>query len=103
MERAFTGEYWWTNEVGRYDCKSCSQRLFMYEHKFINRSGYATFWNCLENSIKYVEDKLIVNRVTNAHDCPTLKNKIPIKRAVCSNVSNLIPVLHSIFAVFLCL
>ena len=87
MERAFTGEYWWTNEVGRYDCKSCTQRLFMYEHKFINRSGYATFWNCLENSIKYVEDKLIVNRVTNAHDCPTLKNKIPIKRAVCSNVS----------------
>ena len=47
MERAFTGEFWWTNDVGRYDCVSCTQRLFMYEHKFLNRSGYATFWNCL--------------------------------------------------------
>jgi peptide methionine sulfoxide reductase MsrB len=47
MERAFTGEYWWTNDVGRYDCLGCTQRLFMYDHKFINRSGYPTFWNCV--------------------------------------------------------
>ena len=87
MERAFTGEYWWTNDVGRYDCVSCSQRLFLYEHKFINRSGYATFWNCLENAVKYVTDNIKVNKVTNAHECPTLKGKLPVKRAVCSNVS----------------
>lgn len=47
MERAFTGEHWWTNDVGRYDCVVCTQRLFMYDHKFINRSGYPTFWNSL--------------------------------------------------------
>jgi len=88
MERAFTGDYWWTNDVGRYDCVSCSQRLFMYDHKFLNRSGYATFWNSLENAVKFLSDRLPVNQVTNAHECPTLKDKQPVKRCVCSNVSD---------------
>ena len=88
MERAFTGEYWWTNDVGRYDCIVCTQRLFMYDHKYINKSGYPTFWNCLENAVKFVSDNLEVNKVTNAHECPTLKGKMPVKRCVCSNVSN---------------
>ena len=87
MERAFTGEYWWTNDVGHYECKSCSQRLFMFDHKYINRSGYPTFWNSLENAVKFVSDYLPVNKVTNAHECPTLKGKTPIKRATCSHVS----------------
>lgn len=87
MERAFTGEYWWTNDVGRYDCISCTQRLFMYDHKFINKSGYPTFWNSLENAVKFNDDNLEVNKVTNAHECPTLKGKMPVKRCVCSNVS----------------
>ena len=87
MERAFTGDYWWVNDVGRYECKCCKQKLFMWDHKFINRSGYATFWNCLTNAVKFVDDKLRVNEVTNAHECPTLKGKMPVKRAVCSNVS----------------
>lgn len=85
MERAFTGEYWWTNDVGRYDCLCCTQRLFMYDHKFINRSGYPTFWNCLENAVKFRNDNIEVNKVTNAHECPTLKDKMPVKRCVCSN------------------
>lgn len=85
MERAFTGDFWWTNDVGRYDCVSCTQRLFMYEHKFINRSGYPTFWNSLENAVKFVGDHISVNKVTNAHECPTLKGKRPVKRCVCSN------------------
>jgi len=85
MERAFTGEYWWTNDVGRYDCISCTQRLFMYDHKYINRSGFPTFWNSLENAVKFVSDNLSVNVVTNAHECPTLKGKTPVKRCVCSN------------------
>lgn len=57
----------------------------MYDHKFINRSGYATFWNCLENAVKFVSDALPVNKVTNAHEDPTLRGKKPVKRAVCSN------------------
>jgi hypothetical protein len=87
MERAFTGDYWWTNEVGRYDCIGCTQRLFLFEHKFLNRSGYPTFWNSLENSVKFVNEGLEVNKVTNAHEEPTLKGKMPVKRCVCSNVS----------------
>ena len=59
----------------------------MWDHKFINKSGYATFWNCIENAVKYVDDKLKVNVVSNAHESPTLKGKMPVKRAVCSNVS----------------
>ena len=91
MERAFTGEYYWMNEVGQYECKCCSQKLFMWDHKFINKSGYATFWNCIENAVKYVDDKLKVNVVSNAHESPTLKGKMPVKRAVCSNVRNFLP------------
>ena len=88
MERAFTGDYWWTNDIGRYECKCCKQRLFMWDHKFINKSGYPTFWNCLQNAVKFVDDAIKVNKVTNAHECPTLKGKEPVKRAVCSNVSH---------------
>lgn len=57
----------------------------MYDHKFINRSGYPTFWNSLENAIRFEEDEISVNEVTNVHECPTLKGKMPIKRACCSN------------------
>ena len=60
----------------------------MYDHKYINRSGYATFWNALDDAVKFVNDHIQVNVVRNAHECPTLKNKKPVKRAVCSNVSN---------------
>ena len=34
-ERPFTGEHWWTKDVGTYSCVCCSQRLFMY---VINRA-----------------------------------------------------------------
>ena len=99
MERAFTGEYWWTNDVGHYECKACSQRLFMFDHKYINRSGYPTFWNCLENAVRFISDKLPINKVTNAHECPTLKGKKPIMRASCSNVSTKVRISH-IFMLF---
>ena len=93
MERAFTGEYWWTNDVGKYSCACCGQKLFMYDHKYINKSGYPTFWNSLENAVRFVSDAIKINTVTNAHEDPALKGKMPVKRATCSNVSNCKPML----------
>ena len=72
----------------------------MWDHKFINKSGYATFWNCIENAVKYVDDKLKVNVVSNAHECPTLKGKMPVKRAVCSNVRSLQLILFHVLIIF---
>lgn len=59
----------------------------MSEHKFDNTSGYPTFWNHIVDAVVYKEDHLTMQKVTNAHEDPVLKNKIPIKRATCSNVS----------------
>ena len=86
-ERPFTGEHWWRNEVGRYDCKVCSQRLFLYEHKYQHKSGFATFWNTLKDAVNLRSDSLEVPHFTNAHIDPSLRYKQPIKRATCSNVS----------------
>ena len=33
-ERPFTGEHWWTKDVGQYSCAVCTQNLFMNDHKF---------------------------------------------------------------------
>jgi len=84
-ERPFTGDYWWVNDVGRYDCKVCSQRLFLYEHKYPSKSGYASFWNNLKGAVNLRTDNLEMPHFTNAHIDPSLKYKQPIKRATCSN------------------
>jgi len=33
-ERAFTGEYVWTLDIGTYACIGCTQRIFLSEHKY---------------------------------------------------------------------
>jgi hypothetical protein len=33
-ERPFTGAYWDTREVGMYNCVVCTQRLFLWDHKY---------------------------------------------------------------------
>ncbi len=53
MERAFTGTLWDTKDVGIYSCVVCTQRLFMFDHKFQNPSGYPTFWNGIKDAIKF--------------------------------------------------
>lgn len=55
-ERAFTGKYWETADVGHYNCVVCEQNLFLYEHKYVNTSGYPTFWNSLQHAVKFVDD-----------------------------------------------
>ena len=59
--------------------------MFLFEHKYINKSGYATFWQSLKDAVKFTEDNLEVPRVTNAHVDTTLKNKEAIRRVCCSN------------------
>ena len=29
-ERPFTGDYWFTKEIGHYECVGCSKKLFLY-------------------------------------------------------------------------
>jgi peptide-methionine (R)-S-oxide reductase len=71
-ERPFTNEYWWYNDVGMYSCRVCTQRLFTFDQKFKNKSGYPTFWNALKDSVRLESDNLEVPEVTNALQDPTL-------------------------------
>ena len=49
-----------------YSCVVCTQRLFMYDHKYVNKSGFATFWTSLKDSIKFESDNLEIPEVTQA-------------------------------------
>ena len=57
------------------------------EHKYEVPTGHASFWNHIVDAVDFTEDKLTVPKVNNAHVDTLYKNKIPIKRCVCSNVS----------------
>jgi len=61
--------------------------LFRSEHKYEVPTGHATFWNHIIQSVDFLEDNLKVPKVTNAFVDTLYKNKIPIKRCVCSFVS----------------
>lgn len=68
-----------------YSCIVCSQRLFLSEYKYQNKSGYPTFWNTIRDTVKFKDDNLEVKEVHNHHVDPTLKDRQPIKRVECSN------------------
>ena len=74
-DRPFVGGFWDTKDVGIYSCLVCTQRLFMFEHKYINKSGFPTFWNSLQNAVSFKVDAMEIPEVYNAHQDPTLKNK----------------------------
>lgn len=77
-ERPFTGDYWWTKDVGIYSCVSCTSRIFMSDHKYESKSGYPTFWNHLIDSVDFKRDVLTRPQYTNSHEDPVLKNKTPV-------------------------
>jgi peptide-methionine (R)-S-oxide reductase len=64
-ERPFTGPYWDTRDVGMYNCIVCTQRLFMFDHKYQDKSGYPSFWNSLTDAIKLREDNLRIKTYHN--------------------------------------
>lgn len=77
-ERPFTGMNYWSKDVGMYSCLVCTQKLFMSDHKFVDKSGYPTFWHHIVDALNFKKDGLHNRPVySNAHEDPTLKNKIP--------------------------
>mmetsp|Transcript_32426 Transcript_32426/g.49605 ORF Transcript_32426/g.49605 Transcript_32426/m.49605 type:complete len:262 (-) Transcript_32426:264-1049(-) len=85
QERPFTGDLWWTKDVGQYSCKVCTQKLFMSDHKYEDKSGFPTFWHNMIDAVDFKSDNLDRPAYTNAHEDPTLKNKEAKHRVVCSN------------------
>lgn len=87
MERPFTGKYWWVKDPGTYACKVCDQKLFVTEHKYHADNGYANFWNHVFDAVAYRDDELEHDKVNSnqAFIVDKFTEKLPEKRAVCSN------------------
>lgn len=43
-ERAFTGQYWNTEDKGIYSCAGCANNLFSSDTKFDSGTGWPSFW-----------------------------------------------------------
>ena len=57
----------------------------MSDHKYESKSGYPTFWNHIIDAVDFTRDHMSRPEYGNAHEDPTLKNKIPIQRCICSH------------------
>jgi len=56
-ERAFTGEYWNTKDVGLYRCVCCGAPLFRSETKYDSGTGWPSFYRPLRPEVvREVED-----------------------------------------------
>lgn len=56
-ERAFTGQYWDSEEVGTYYCAVCGNKLFKSDAKFASSCGWPSFFEAVRpNSVIYKED-----------------------------------------------
>lgn len=57
-ERAFSGEFWNSKEVGLYRCKACGNALFKSDGKFESSCGWPSFFEPISpNSVIYAKDK----------------------------------------------
>ena len=56
-ERAFTGQYWDSEEIGTYYCAVCGNQLFKSDAKFASSCGWPSFFEAVKpNSVIYKED-----------------------------------------------
>jgi peptide-methionine (R)-S-oxide reductase len=56
-ERAFTGQYWDSEELGTYYCAVCGNKLFKSDAKFASSCGWPSFFEAVRpNSVLYKED-----------------------------------------------
>ena len=56
-ERAFSGEYWNTWEIGTYYCVACNNALFLSDTKFDAGCGWPSFYQPIDsNSVVYHQD-----------------------------------------------
>lgn len=55
-ERAFTGKYYDCKDKGIYLCSCCENQLFSSETKYDSGSGWPSFWEPIESSIKTEAD-----------------------------------------------
>ncbi|MCX2481436.1 peptide-methionine (R)-S-oxide reductase MsrB [Pedobacter sp. MC2016-15] len=56
-ERAFTGKYWDSDEIGDYYCAVCGNHLFKSDAKFASSCGWPSFFEAIKpNSVIYKED-----------------------------------------------
>lgn len=55
-ERAFTGQYYDCKDKGTYRCTCCGSELFSSETKYDSGSGWPSFWEPKEESIKTESD-----------------------------------------------
>lgn len=56
-ERAFTGQYWDSEEIGTYYCAVCGNKLFKSDAKFASSCGWPSFFEAVRpNSVVYKED-----------------------------------------------
>lgn len=56
-ERAFTGKYWDSEELGTYYCAVCGNKLFKSDAKFASSCGWPSFFEAVRpNSVIYKAD-----------------------------------------------
>ncbi len=58
-ERAFTGQYYDCKDEGAYLCSCCASELFSSETKYDSGSGWPSFWEPKDESIKTETDNSI--------------------------------------------
>jgi peptide-methionine (R)-S-oxide reductase len=66
-ERAFSGEYCHSKELGVYRCVCCDAELFSSETKFDSGTGWPSFWQPAGENIATQENRSFFSRRTEVH------------------------------------
>jgi len=57
-ERAFTGIYYNTKDMGTYNCSCCATKLFSSNTKFDSGTGWPSFFEPIdEENVEYIKDQ----------------------------------------------